>query len=331
VTAPLSRVEEAPALIPVDPDRHGDTIWRLARARDLAALGRVETTRSWIAGRLTAPGVEPRRDARLQPGPGPGTEAVGAVCVSGSSGVSGWNADLVLGPRATAADGAGLLSFAERRCRELLAQQSEEASEAELSCFVSEGEHTARAALHACGFGSPRPYYRMAVALEDGLPQPRAVPGVVVRPPRDERDLRTFHRVKNSAFSSEEAGKQEDGFATWLRWWKTDPGVDPAQCALLEADGAAVGFANITDRMLDSRQAAYVRQIGVVPEARRRGLGRLLLSSVMHEAQRRGRTAMVLTVDAANAPALALYRRLGWQVESRFDDFHRMVGPLGGD
>lgn len=322
-----------PTLVPIDPLAHTDTLWRLARDRDLAALGRVETARSWIAGRLASPGLDPRRDAQLlQDADG---EAVGALWLSSSSGVAGWTAELVLGPRGTAAEGARLLSFAERRCGEILAERARETGgdeaqgqgEGELSCFVSEGEKAARAALHTCGFGSPHAYYRMAVALDGGLPQAGIRPDAVVRPLRSERDLRTFHTVKNHAFSAEEAGKREDEFETWLRWWKADPGVDPAQCALLEADGTAVGFANITDRMLDSRNAAYVRQIGVVPQARQRGLGSLLLLSVMHEAQRRGRTAMALTVDTANSPALALYRRLGWRVESRFDDFRRSVAP----
>ncbi|MEU8673387.1 GNAT family N-acetyltransferase [Streptomyces sp. NPDC048560] len=316
MTAPARRVRET--LVPLDPCAHTDTVWQLARDRDLAALGRAETTRAWIAGRLTAPGLDARSEGRLLPGPD--GSPVGAVWVSSTSGVSGWTAELVLGPDASVDDGALLLDFAERRCAALLA-----GDEGELSCFVSEGEKAARDALRARGFGSPHPYHRMAVTLDGGLPPVPRVPGTAVRPLAGEQDLRTFHEVKNRAFAAEEAGKSEDGFDTWLEWWRTDPGVDPAQCALLEADGRAVGFANITDRMAQSRQAAYVRQIGVVPQARQRGLGSLLLLSVMHASMSRGRTAMVLTVDADNAPALALYRRLGWQVEARFDDFRRTV------
>ncbi|QNE74928.1 GNAT family N-acetyltransferase [Streptomyces finlayi] len=318
MTAPAPGDRGAPGLVPLDPDAHTETVWRLARERDLAALGREETTRAWITGRLTAPGLDARRDARLLPGAD--GRPVGAVWLSSASGIAGWTVELVLGPDATADDGARLLEFAERRCGEQPA-----GGEGELSCFVSEGEQAARAALHSRGYGSPHPYYRMAVTLDDALPQPPDVPGAVVRHLDGERDFRTFHAVKNTAYAAEEAGKSEDGFDTWLEWWRTDPGVAPAQCALLEVDGTAVGFANITDRMLESRDAAYVRQIGVAPHARQRGLGSLLLLSVMHASRSRGRTAMVLTVDTANAPALALYQRLGWRVETRFDDFRRTV------
>ncbi|WP_328905869.1 GNAT family N-acetyltransferase [Streptomyces sp. NBC_00234] len=318
MTGPVHRAGDTPSLVPLDPRTHTDAVWRLARERDRAALGKEETTHAWITGRLTAPGLNAPSDGRLLYGPD--GRPVGAVWLSSASGISGWTAELVLGPDATAEDAGLLLDFAGRRCGELLA-----GGEGELSCFVSEGEKTARAALHTRGFGSPHPYYRMAVTLDEALPRLPVVPGAVVRPLDGEQDLRTFHAVKNRAYAAEEAGKSEDGFDTWLEWWTTDPGVDPAQCALLEVDGTAVGFANITDRMRDSRDAAYVRQIGVAPQARQRGLGSLLLLSVMHASRRRGRTAMVLTVDTANTPALALYHRLGWQVEARFDDFRRTV------
>ncbi|WP_392668402.1 GNAT family N-acetyltransferase [Streptomyces sp. LN785] len=323
-----SRVRRTPYLHPLDPTVHTDAVWRLARARDLAALGRVETTRGWIAGRLTAPGADPARDARLCLGPG--GDMVGAAWVGRTSGVAGRVVELVLGPEATRADGTGLLDFAVTRCRETLGGP-DGVEQATLSCFVSEGEHTTRAALRDHGFGSPRAYHRMSVAPDGPLPPVPAVPGAVVRPLREEADLRAFHRAKNQAYAAEEAGKEEDSFDAWARWYRSDPGVDPEQCALLELDGRVVGFVNITDRMLDSRGVAYVRQLGIDPSVRGRGLGAVLLRWTLGEARRRGRTGMVLTVDQENVRARALYRRLGWRVESRWDDVRRTVTlPRGG-
>lgn len=323
-----SRGRPAPHLRPLDPAVHGDTVWGLARARDLAALGRVETTREWITGRLTAPGADPARDARLCPGPG--GDVVGAAWVGRTSGVAGRVVDLVLGPAATRADGSGLLDFAVARCREALGGP-DGADRTTLSCFVSEGEHTTRAALRDHGFGSPRAYDRMSVATDGPLPSVPAVPGTVVRPLREEADLRAFHRAKNQAYAAEEAGKEEDSYDAWSHWYRSDPGVDPEQCALLELDDRVVGFVNITDRMLDSRGVAYVRQLGIDPSVRGRGLGAVLLGWALGEARGRGRTGMVLTVDQENVRARALYRRLGWRVESRWDDVRRTVTlPRGG-
>ncbi|MFB8119572.1 GNAT family N-acetyltransferase [Streptomyces sp. NPDC056465] len=316
-----------PGLRLLDPAVHTDTVWELARARDLAALGREETTRGWIAGRLTAPGADPARDARLCLGHGGGV--VGAAWVSRTSGVAGWVVELVLGPRATGADGRELLDFAVTRCLEGLGGP-DGAEPATLSCFTSEGEHSTRAALRDHGFGSPRGYDRMSVALDGILTPVPAVPGAVVRPLREEADLRDFHRAKNQAYAAEEAGKEEDSYEAWSQWYRSDPGVDPEQCALLELDGRVVGFVNITDRMLDSRGVAYVRQLGIDPSVRGRGLGAVLLGWALGEARRRGRTGMVLTVDQENTRARALYRRLGWRVESRWDDVRRTVAPPRG-
>ncbi|MEU0133172.1 GNAT family N-acetyltransferase [Streptomyces sp. NPDC006296] len=318
----------APVLRPLDPAVHTDTVRELARARDLAALGREETTRAWIAGRLTAPGADPARDARLCLGPA--GDVVGAAWAGRTSGVAGWVVEVVLGPGASAADGTGLLDFAVTRVRETLGGP-DGAERATLSCFTSEGERTLRAALRDRGFGAPRGYHRMSVAADDAVPHLPDVPGAVVRPLSGEADLRAFHRAKNRAYAAEEAGKEEDSFDAWSRWYRSDPGVDPEQCALLELDGAVVGFVNITDRMLDSRGVAYVRQLGIDPSVRGRALGTVLLGWAMGEARRRGRSGMVLTVDRENLRARALYRRLGWRVESRWDDVRRTVTlPRGG-
>ncbi|MGW0118717.1 N-acetyltransferase family protein [Streptomyces sp. NPDC003327] len=323
-----ARVSRAPELRPLDPAADLDTVWELARARDLAALGRVETTRAWIAGRITGPGADPARDARLCPGPD--GDPVAAAWVVRTSGVAGRVVELALGPEATRADAARLLGFAVARCREAL-DGPDGADRATLTCFVSEGEHLARAALGDLGFGEPRAYHRMLVALDDRpLPPVPAVPGAVVRPLRDEADLRDFHRAKNQAYAGDEAGKEADSYEDWAEWYRSDPGVDPSQCAVVELDGRVVGFLNVGDRMLESRGVAYARQLGVDASVRGRGLGGLLLGWALGEARRRGRTGMVLTVDEENVRARALYRRLGWEVESRWIDLRRTVTRASG-
>jgi ribosomal protein S18 acetylase RimI-like enzyme len=58
---------------------------------------------------------------------------------------------------------------------------------------------------------------------------------------------------------------------------------------------------------------AYVEELGVVPEARRRGVARALLSACEEEARRRGRRYLTLWVTCENAPAIALYERTGFR------------------
>lgn len=58
---------------------------------------------------------------------------------------------------------------------------------------------------------------------------------------------------------------------------------------------------------------ADVQTIAVAPRAQGRGVGRLLLQSLVDEARRRGCTQLFLEVLDGNAPALALYERAGFE------------------
>lgn len=57
-----------------------------------------------------------------------------------------------------------------------------------------------------------------------------------------------------------------------------------------------------------------VAYIGVVPEARRRGVGRAMLLHALIEARAAGAPWVTLSVDDRNRPALQLYRSLGFEV-----------------
>lgn len=62
-------------------------------------------------------------------------------------------------------------------------------------------------------------------------------------------------------------------------------------------------------------QHLHLDWIAIHPSARRRGLGRFLLSLIMARAAGEGFQTMGLSCDAGNAPAIALYRSLGWRLE----------------
>jgi ribosomal-protein-alanine N-acetyltransferase len=60
-----------------------------------------------------------------------------------------------------------------------------------------------------------------------------------------------------------------------------------------------------------------VAYVGVVPEARRRGVGRELMLHALVEARAAGVARLTLSVDARNQPAWALYRGLGFDPYDR--------------
>jgi ribosomal protein S18 acetylase RimI-like enzyme len=90
-------------------------------------------------------------------------------------------------------------------------------------------------------------------------------------------------------------------------WWRFLPADDPGY-----------GFVD---------EATPEVAIGVVPEARSRGVGSALLDALVTEARRRSLPALSLSVEQDN-PAVALYRRLGFVPVATVDGSITMVLDL---
>jgi ribosomal protein S18 acetylase RimI-like enzyme len=98
-------------------------------------------------------------------------------------------------------------------------------------------------------------------------------------------------------------GHRADASQNAEHWWLAFDGEQPA--GVLLANESAEW---------ESLEVSYV---GVVPEARGRGLGRQLMLKAILTAQSAQLTQMTLCVDSRNTPAIALYRSLGFQ---RYDE-----------
>lgn len=84
---------------------------------------------------------------------------------------------------------------------------------------------------------------------------------------------------------------------------------------VVEGDDALLGFAQLYPMFSSVRMASIwiLNDLYVVPEARRHGVGRLLLHASAAAAQAAGATRIVLETGRANVPARALYRAAGWE------------------
>ncbi|HEX8719061.1 MAG TPA: ribosomal protein S18-alanine N-acetyltransferase [Pyrinomonadaceae bacterium] len=67
----------------------------------------------------------------------------------------------------------------------------------------------------------------------------------------------------------------------------------------------------------------HVNNIGVWPEARRRGVGGALLGAALGVGARGGAREAVLEVRASNLPALAMYERFGFAVVGARRNYYR--------
>jgi ribosomal protein S18 acetylase RimI-like enzyme len=87
--------------------------------------------------------------------------------------------------------------------------------------------------------------------------------------------------------------------------------------------GKPIGLANLGRR----RERTWLGGVGVVPENRRAGVGELLTSALIDRARAAGAREMVLEVIVENAPAIALYEKLGF-VRTR--ELEVLSLPAGG-
>lgn len=87
-------------------------------------------------------------------------------------------------------------------------------------------------------------------------------------------------------------------------------GYVPEQVRVIEVDGVDSGYVQV----LEGADALTILQLHLLPKARRRGTGSALIRAVLAYARRR-RKPVLLSVVRHN-PAIALYRRLGFEVAS---------------
>jgi len=86
-------------------------------------------------------------------------------------------------------------------------------------------------------------------------------------------------------------------------------------------DDHVVGWCDITPKTHETLRHSGVLGMGVAASHRRIGIGAALLEAALEAARVRGLTRIELVVRTDNGPAIALYRRFGFEVEGRLRDY----------
>ncbi|MEM1153905.1 MAG: ribosomal protein S18-alanine N-acetyltransferase [Pseudomonadota bacterium] len=99
--------------------------------------------------------------------------------------------------------------------------------------------------------------------------------------------------------------------------------------ALIEKDGTeriiVATFASVLVGFVVTAvvfEEASIYKMVVQPSHQRQGIGRLLMSHALADAQSNGARQCFLEVRASNSPAIKLYRNMGFQVDGRRSDYY---------
>ncbi|SBT48475.1 mycothiol synthase [Micromonospora auratinigra] len=177
------------------------------------------------------------------------------------------------------------------------------------------GDHPSAAALAVdLGFTRARVLWQLRRPLTAALTEPALPEGVALRAFRPGEDDEAWLALNNAAF----AAHPEQGRWTLadLRVRLAEPWFDPAGFLLAvdSSTGRLLGFhwTKVHERP-GSARIGEVYVLGVDPTAHRGGLGRVLTAAgLAYLRDRRGLDRVMLYVDESNAPAVALYERLGF-------------------
>jgi GNAT superfamily N-acetyltransferase len=115
---------------------------------------------------------------------------------------------------------------------------------------------------------------------------------------RDETDARVFPNLANL-----------DGCLQLMKVIRDRPGFVPEATWLIWAPDRCCGT---VQGVCDESGCGMIQNLGVVPEYRGSGLGRLLLLKALHGFRRMGYRRSSLEVTARNRPAICLYHQTGF-------------------
>lgn len=302
-----------------------DGIWRLTQACDVAVLGFGD----WSAGEVRE---------RLESPRGPAVSHQWTVTDTGADGDNaqivgwGWATDqssgtidvdwyvepsLARNPYATVAD------WLVRAVLDDIDTRARDAGRASVRLEAGAyRQHTERVEeLVALGFEHERTFFRMARPVDPLETLPTSATGISLRPGGDTEDeRRVTHRILDTAFA-DHFNHHARGFVEWWTDQRGHAGLDLSHWRIAELDGVPVGACTVSDRYLDQNDG-YIGSLGVLREARGRGVAKALLAEVFAFYRDAGRSRVLLHVDADSPTgATRLYESVGMTEDLALDFF----------
>jgi mycothiol synthase len=218
-----------------------------------------------------------------------------------------------------------LLERADDRARRTAAE--EQAVAAVVRTTVVDGDDRARDWFTARGFVLVRHLLTMRLELDRPVAEPRWPTGITTRrfrPGRDEERAWLGHRHAFADVPTHLPLSLEEWVEDRVL---RDPAFDPSLTTLAtDADGDVVGLTVCRAGVEGAPEEGWVRDLGVAPAWRGRGLGMALLLDALRSFRSRGLTGAALDVDDVTiGAAVRLYERAGLRIVRRIDVVERLV------
>ena len=209
--------------------------------------------------------------------------------------------------------GRALLDWQLERGRTVHTERHPEAP-GRLKVGVPEAMSSLERMVRRAGLTAARWYRAMERPLTD-LPAPKEVPGLELVPFTPDRDDEV-RRAHNASFT-EHHGSSERDPATWQSLFTGQRAFRPDLSVLALEDGAVIGYVLSyiyeADTKATGRRLLHLGQIGVLPQARGRGVASAVIAAALRAGAQNDCVASALDVDSGNVTgALRLYEALGF-------------------
>jgi mycothiol synthase len=177
--------------------------------------------------------------------------------------------------------------------------------------------------LAAHGYRPIRHSFRMRIDLDGPPPAPSWPAGIAVAAMEPGEERAVFDALEDAFADHWEWAPNV--FEEWEHYLVDAPDFDPSLW-LVAREGSEIAGASICRYAPGVTGLGWVRELGVRPAWRRRGLGSALLVASFGLFWSRGTKAVGLGVDGENTTgAVRLYERAGMRVVHRFDSYEKEI------
>lgn len=181
------------------------------------------------------------------------------------------------------------------------------------------------------GFVQTRQSYVMGKKFEGEQPAPLLPEGFRFQSMAEGATQRDIVYLYKETFRDHRGSIDEPMEAVMKRWQDiidTHTDFDPALVVRVLHGDTPAGVIITMPSDDGDEETGFVETLGVMPAYRKQGLGMALLQLTFHQLQARGRTGVVLSVDASSLTgAVRLYERAGMHIRSVFHVLEQEIRP----